>query len=302
MPADIKKERTVMALGFFDGVHRGHGQLIKTAVERARELSARSAVLSFDVSPESVVTGREIPLIGTLETRENTVKRMFGADEFVICHFDKKVMSTPWSDFLDDLVERYNVVHFVIGHDFHCGYKGEGNPENIAKYCSDNGIGCDVISKFRLEGITVSSTYIRSLIAAGDIERANYFLGHPYSMLGKVVQGHKVGRRLGTPTVNIPLTPELVQPPLGVYATKVSVDGREYAAVTNVGVRPTFGGDDSITVESFILDFCRELYGKTVRVDFYLFLRPERRFDSPQELVYQIEQDAEASREYLKTL
>lgn len=302
MPADINKEKTVMALGFFDGVHRGHGQLISTAVRRAKTLDAKSAVLSFDVSPESVVTGRSIPLIGTLETREDWVRRIYGADEFVICHFDKGVMAEPWRDFLDRLIEKYNVVHFVIGHDFHCGYKGEGNPDNISAYCREKGIGCDVIPKYRLDGITVSSTYIRSLIAEGDIERANFFLGHPYSMIGRVAQGHKVGRKLGTPTVNIPLTDDLAKPPLGVYSTKVSVDGREYAAVTNVGVRPTFGGDDAITVESFILDFCRELYGKTVRVDFYKYIRPERRFDSPEELKTQIEHDAETSREYLKTL
>lgn len=302
MPVKSDKQKTVMALGFFDGVHKGHAQLIKTAVKRAEKLSAASAVLTFDVSPESVVTGKKIPLIGTLETREDWVKRLFGVDEFVVCHFDKKVMSTPWTDFLDELVAKYSVTHFVIGHDFHCGYKGEGNPENIAAYCKESGLGCDVISKFRLEGITVSSTYIRSLIAAGDIERANYFLGHPYSMLGKVVQGRMVGRRLGTPTVNIPLTAELAQPPLGVYATKVSVDGNQYAAVTNVGVRPTFNTDGEIMVESFILDFCRELYGKTVRVDFFKFIRPEKKFDSPEELKRQIELDAETSREYLKTL
>lgn len=293
-----KEKQTVIALGFFDGVHRGHGQLINMAKKRAEELSAVPAVLSFDVSPESVIKSKNVPLISSTDARADTIRRFYGVERVIFYHFDKRVMSMPWRDFIDSLAESFHAVHFVIGHDFNCGFRGEGTPERILEYCGQLGLGCDVIPKFTIEDITVSSTYIRSLISEGNIERANYFLGHPYTIVGRVAEGFKMGRRLGTPTINIHCEPELILPPFGVYATKVLLDEGEKIAVTNVGVRPTFGGETAVSVESYILDYDGDLYGQFVRVDFYTFLRPERKFDSSEELKAEIERNIAQTRQF----
>jgi riboflavin kinase / FMN adenylyltransferase len=295
------KNKTVIALGFFDGVHRGHAELIKMAKLRAEEIGAVPAVLSFDVSPESVISGHSVPLIGSTETRTFIVRQYFGVERVIICHFDKTTMEMPWQCFIDSLIKKYSAAHLVIGHDFHCGYKGEGNPDRISQYCREIGIGCDVIPKYTLNGITVSSTYIRELILSGDIERANYFLGHPYIYAGTVMDGYKVGRRLGTPTINLEGDdPSLVFPARGVYASKVILDDAERLAVTNVGTRPTFKEDDKFSIESYILDYEGDLYGKYVRIEFYKYLREERKFTSPELLSEQIAKDIEETKRLLK--
>ena len=291
------ENKTVIALGFFDGVHRGHARLIEMAKRRAVELNAAPAVLSFDVSPESVITGHSVPLIGSVRTRSDIIRRLFKVEDVIIYHFDKKTMEMPWQDFINSLIEKYSAAHIVIGHDFHCGYKGEGNPERIFTYCAKIGIGCDIIPKFTLDGITVSSTFIRELIISGEIERANYFLGHPFVFGGTVRDGRKVGRKLGTPTINLDGDDEsLVMPARGVYATKVFLESGDKLAVTNVGVRPTFGESEKVSIETYILDYDGDLYGEYVRVGFYKFLRAEKKFESPAELSAQIARDIEETR------
>ncbi|MFB0920741.1 MAG: bifunctional riboflavin kinase/FAD synthetase [Oscillospiraceae bacterium] len=291
------ENKTVIALGFFDGVHRGHAQLIEMAKKRAEELHAIPAVLSFDVSPESVITGHSVPLIGSVRTRADIIHRLFDVTNVIIYHFDKKTMEMQWHNFIDSLIEKYSAAHLVIGHDFHCGYRGEGNPERISEYCAKIGIGCDIIPKFTLDGITVSSTFIRELIIKGDIEKANYFLGHPYIFAGMVRDGRKVGRKLGTPTINLEGDDEsLVMPARGVYATKVFLESGDKIAVTNVGVRPTFGENGKVSIETYILDYDCDLYGEYVRVGFYKFLRAEKKFESPEELASQIARDIAETR------
>lgn len=291
----------VIALGFFDGVHRGHAELIKLAKQRAGERGAAPAVLSFDVSPETVITGSQVPLISSMELREYLVHKFFGVEKVIFYHFDKKVMAMDWRDFIDSLVHEFSAVHFVIGHDFSCGYKGEGRADKISAYCEEKGIGCDVVPKVMLNDITVSSTYIRGLIAGGNVERAAEFLGHPYIFSGTVSNGRKVGRNLGAPTINLSCPPELILPANGVYATRVLVDGRALPAVTNVGNRPTFDDGDELSVESFILDFKGNLYNKSVLVEFVGFIRYERQFDNAELLKSQIEKDAAAAREILSS-
>ncbi len=298
MPAN-RDTNAVIALGFFDGVHRGHAELIKLAKQRAEEKNASSAVLSFDVSPEKVITGYQVPLISSMEIREYLVRSLFGVENVIFFHFDKKVMSMDWRDFIDSLITEFLAVHFVIGHDFSCGYKGEGKPENILAYCTKKGIGCDIVPEFTLNDITVSSTYIRGLIAGGDVERAAEFLGHPYIFAGTVTDGRHVGRRLGAPTINLRCPPELIVPASGVYATRVLVDGKTLNAVTNVGTRPTFSDSDELSIESFILDFNGSLYKKDVIVEFIRFIRFERKFSSVEKLKEQIEKDAAIAEDIL---
>ena len=297
--ADNKR---VMALGFFDGIHIGHAALIQKAKEMARRQGAVPSVLTFDQHPDTFVRGEPVPLINSPFDRKDIIGRLFGVHEVVFIHFDERVMRMHWEAFLERVVSDFNVTGFVAGHDFTFGYKGEGNVDCLVKKSRELGIECEIIPKVELEGITVSSTYIRELIAAGDIERANLFLGHPHVLTDKVCHGHKLGSSMGFPTINMRFTEGVIIPPYGVYATKVHLPGekRKRLAVTNIGVRPTVGGSTKVTAESFILDYSGNLYGKQVRVEFYKMLRPERKFENIEALQEQIRKDIEDAREYFR--
>ena len=204
---------------------------------------------------------------------------------------------------MDRLNTEFCAKHLVCGHDFTFGYKGEGKPDMLSGRCAELGIGCDVIPEIKLDGITVSSTYIRTLIAAGDMENAARFLGHQHSLTDIVRYGYKFGRTIGSPTINMKIADDVLCPARGVYAVRVTVpeDRLEgLPVVTNVGVRPTVGGEDEVSVETYILDFDGDLYGKRVRLDFYKFLRPEQKFGSIEELKEHIAQDAETVRHYFE--
>ena len=311
----MEKQRRVIALGFFDGVHLGHAALLQKVEKTAARLGAVPTAFTFDRSPAAAITGKAVPLLSTLEDRTALMHGLYGIQEMVITPF-ATMQHMDWEAFIQRyLVEELGVVHVVAGHDFRFGYMGEGNPERLKAKCQALGVGCDIIPKVELDGVTISSTYIRTLIAQGEMERAVEFLGHPYRLTRQVAHGKRLGSRLGFPTVNLRIPEGLIVPAFGVYATRVWVlpvwpDNHEppgpqhlpgegpYMAVTNVGVRPTVEDGDQVTVESFILDFDGDLYGRTVRVEFYKHLRPERRFPSVEALVQEIQKNAEETREY----
>lgn len=295
MGKDIKR---VLALGFFDGVHLGHAALIRKTSELAAEYGAAPAVLSFDVHPDSLVRSEQVPLINNAAARADIIRRLYGIDSVIFVHFDEAVMKTPWRDFLELIVSELSACHLVVGHDFRFGYRGEGDAERLAEYCGENGIGYSVIPKVAKDGVTVSSTYIRKLIADGEIERANAFLGHPHTLVDTVRYGYRLGRKIGAPTINMRFPEGVLIPAHGVYASKVVLEDGEHVAVTNVGVRPTVGGGSGVSVESYILDFDGNLYGRQVRVDFYGFIRPEMKFDGVDALKERIKIDAELAREF----
>lgn len=300
--SDLCRKKTVIALGFFDGVHRGHAQLIQAAKRRAAVSGAESAVLSFDKSPMSVVREKTIPLITDTRLKTALIKELFAVDKVIIHPFDQRIMTLPWENFIDSLIHGHGAVGLVIGHDFSCGYKGLGNAGNIPEYCLKKGLTCDVIPEFTLESQTVSSTLIRSLIAQGDISRANNFLGHPYVIEGDVVAGRGQGKSLGAPTLNLSLEQGLQLPPCGVYATRVLVDDMRLPAVTNIGYCPTFGTNGDISVESHIMDFSGDLYGKRARVEFFEFIRPERKFSDTRELSREIQANAAYAKKVIMSL
>ena len=208
-----------------------------------------------------------------------------------------------WQDFITDyLVRELNVVHVVAGHDFHFGYMGKGNPQRLREKCAQLGLGCDIIGRVEQDGITISSTYIRTLVAQGEMERANQFLGHPHTLTDTVAHGKKLGGTLGFPTVNLRFQPGVLVPAHGVYATRVTFEnGESRPAVTNIGVRPTVDDGDRVTVEGFILDFQGDLYGQTVRMEFYKRLRGERKFPSLEALKDEVMRNAEQTRAYFST-
>jgi len=290
----------VIALGFFDGVHLGHAALLRRTAEEARARGCIPAAFTFDRVPKEVVTGIPCPLINHPDDRRDLIRRLYGIQDVIMVPFDQEMMTTTWDDFVTEvLVKRYHAVHLVAGHDHHFGHKNQGSPELLAAKCAELGLGCDIIPKVELGGITVSSTYIRRLIELGQLERANEYLGHPHTLSQVVRHGHRIGRTIGIPTVNLTAPGRVLVPSHGVYATRVHLwNGNSYAAVTNVGTRPTVDNGSNVTVESWLLDFEGDLYGQTVRVEFYKRLRDEIRFDSLDALKAQIQQDAEDTRAY----
>lgn len=292
--------KRVLALGFFDGVHLGHGALLKRAVQVAESTGATAAVLTFDMHPEVMIVGSPTPLINSRRDREYLAKKYFGIDEIILSHFDEEFMHMPWTRFIEERVWRdCGAVHVVAGHDFHFGYRGSGNPQRLMEKCGELGIGCDIIPCVEHDGITVSSTYIRKLIAQGEIGRANEFLGHPHTLSAEVVHGRRLGHTIGIPTVNMRFEEGVLTPCHGVYATRVHLGGGQVLmGVTNVGVRPTVDGNGEVSVETNILDFEGDLYGEYVRVDFHMFIRPEMRFDGIEALKKQIEQDRGTTRSF----
>ena len=290
--------RRVTALGFFDGVHLGHQALMTRARERAAALGAVPAVVTFDAHPDKVVRGVDVPLLESMDNRRELIERVGGIEDITVLHFDSTFMRTPWEDFIRSVVDELGAVHLVMGRDFCCGWKGLGTAERIAGWCGENGVGCDIVEQVELDGVVVSSTYIRSLVADGEMEQAARFLGHPYDVSDRVVHGYQRGRRMGIPTINFPIPEGVIVPRYGVYATRAWLRTGPVPAVTNVGVRPTFAGDRHVTVETNLLDYQGELYGARVRIDFLSFLRDETRFASQEALAAQIQRDIDAARRY----
>lgn len=293
-------KKKVMALGFFDGIHIGHAALMNMIIKRAQEYDAEPAVLTFDVHPDSLVFKKNVPLINSADDRERILSRCFGIDDVVVVHFSQSVMHMDWKVFIDELIDDLDLCHIVVGHDFKFGYKGLGTAEKLEEYCAQRGVGCDIIPPVCKDGVIVSSTLIRGLIESGEIEKANEYLGRPHTLTDVVRSGYHLGTQMGTPTINMRFPDGVIIPRHGVYAAKAYVDGEEYMSVTNVGVRPTVSEDGGVNVESFLLDFTGNLYGRLVRLDFYKFMRPERKFDDIDELAAQIKHDAESTREYFE--
>jgi len=294
--------KRVIALGFFDGVHLGHGALLQTVRKKAEELGAVPAAFTFDKSPTAVITGQAVPLLSTVDDRILLMRKCYGIQEAVVAPFDA-MQRMDWADFVARyLVGELGVVHVVAGHDFHFGYMGKGNPTRLRAKCAELGVGCDIIQKVEQDGITISSTYIRNLVAQGEMERAVEFLGHPHILTQQVGHGKGIGHSaLGFPTVNLRIPDGVIVPAFGVYATQIWVDGQRRAAVTNVGVRPTVKDNDGrITVEGFILDFDGDLYGRQVRMEFHKRLRGERKFPSMEALADEIRHNARQTREFFE--
>ena len=293
----MAERKCVLALGFFDGVHRGHAALLNRTIERAEALGVEGAVMTFDTHPDTLVQGTPVPLINSAPDRANLIRRLFGIDRVEFFRFTEETMHMPWEEFLRSIQAELGVVGFVVGYDFRFGWRGEGNTGRLRDYCAANGLTCDVVDKVEIDGITVSSTYIRSLLREGDMLRAEYFMGHPHFLTDVVRHGHRLGHHLGAPTVNMQFAPGVLVPPHGVYAARALLPEGEFPAVTNIGVRPTVSSEPVVTVESHLLGFDGNLYGRTLALEFFDFLRPERRFADLDELGAQIARDGERARQ-----
>lgn len=289
-------KKTIYALGFFDGVHLGHRALLQTCVTLAKDLDAETAAITFEQHPLSLFSNQTPPLLGTLSDRSRLLLQ-FGIHRVHPFPVTIEVMSTNWRAFLEILLAE-GAVGFVCGDDFRFGHKGEGDAQKLQQFCKERNLPCVIVPEQSMDGMRISSSHIRSLVEAGDVETAAKFLGHPHILSGEVVSGRQIGRTIGVPTANILIPDEVVVPKLGVYATECLIDGVRHKAVTNIGSRPTVDGHQ-VRAESWILNFDGDLYGKEITLEFHKFLRPERKFASLEELKAQIQKDAEQTKQLL---
>ena len=293
----MRKDKRVFALGFFDGVHLGNQALLRECVTLAEELDCGTAAITFDRHPKSLFTQTPPALLSTARTRSDLLRR-YGIDHIYTFPVVDAVMSMPWRDFLQELLE-FGAAGFVCGHDFRFGNRGEGDAEKLQALCRELDLPCVIVPEQTVDGQRVSSTLIRGLIETGDMAGAIRYLGHPHIISGPVVHGKQIGRTLGIPTANLVLEADQAVPCFGVYACRCIVDGVSYPAVTNVGTRPTVQGV-GVTVEPWILDFSGDLYDREITLEFHEFLRKETKFNGLSALQEQIRKDAERTRAFFQ--
>lgn len=299
--------KCALTIGNFDGVHRGHRSLIEAlqAWRRAQPdpTAYRTAVITFDPHPSEVLKGVPVPKLSTTSERTELLHNL-GVDEVRVMHFTKDFAQTSAHDFFNQYIRQAAFV--AIGHDFYYGHNREGTPGQTLDWCQAAGIPARLVEPVEADGAVVSSSRIRKLIQEGHMIAAGRLLGRDYSLTGEVIHGDKRGRLLGFPTANIlPSSsgPRLrCVPARGVYLSAATVEGKTFASITNVGVKPTVSDSGQLIVETHLLDFQGDLYGKLLTVEFRDRLRDERKFSGLPELQEQIRKDIAVARERLITL
>lgn len=290
---------SVVTIGVFDGVHRGHQHLIRRLVKSAREQGRLAVVLTFFPHPDVVLRGLSGRYYLTTPQQRADLMGDLGVDHVITLPFNEEFRHIRAAAFVDMMCEHLKLESLWVGADFALGYKREGNIEFLRAQGEQKGFSLEAIDLVGEDGIaTFSSTAIREALTAGDVEGARRLLGRAYSVSGEVVHGDHRGRTIGFPTANIAVWNEQVVPAYGVYAGWATVNGEQHMAVTNVGMRPTFEGQN-LRVEAHLLDFNRDIYGEIVTFTFESHVRPEKKFDGIQALMTQITADSQSARAYL---
>jgi riboflavin kinase/FMN adenylyltransferase len=295
---------SVVTIGVFDGVHLGHQYLIRRLVQSARASGRLAVVLTFYPHPDVVLRGITGRYYLTTNEERAALLGALGVDFVITLPFDEALRHIRAADFVDLLVDHLRVSELWVGAEFALGYKREGNVPFLTAQGAEKGFAVDVVDLMRVEDsgdglVRISSSAIRAALTSGDVETAQRMLGRPYSVRGEIVHGQARGHTIGFPTANIAVPEGRLIPANGVYAGWALLGDERFMAVTNVGTRPTFAGDD-VTVEAHLLDFDRDIYGQTLEFQFITRLRPELRFSGIEALIAQIKADADAGRAALE--
>ncbi|MFU8861554.1 MAG: bifunctional riboflavin kinase/FAD synthetase [Cyclonatronaceae bacterium] len=287
--------RSVVTVGTFDGVHEGHKSIINRVVERARVKGARSVIVTFDPHPREVINAGKNPVkLLTTPIERAEILRDLDVDVMVVIPFDRDFSLLSSEQFIRDILyTKIGIMHLVIGYDHQFGKNREGTIDTARQLAVELGFEVEVVEAHEVGRVTVSSTTVRmALEREGDVEHAGRFLGRPYSISGIVQEGDKRGRIIGYPTANIrPDNDRKIIPMNGVYAVRVHVEGELFGGMMNIGYRPTFRGDRVRVLEVNIFDFNRDIYGKTIRIDFIRRIRDEKKFASADELIARLSKD-----------
>ena len=279
----------VMALGYFDSVHLGHKKVIETAREYARENNLKLVVFTFKGNLKAVLSKSDDKCVYLFNERKNLLKEM-GADEIYFAPVSANFLSLSKEAFLKKLGSKYDVKCFVCGTDYRFGKFGEGDVSFLKQYCQENAKECIIESDFLFDGEKVSTTLIKKLLTAGEVEKANVLLGRDYSITGKVFKDRMVGSKIGFPTVNIKIDEDKFRIKDGVYEGKIKIYNEEYKALINYGARPTFDLSEKL-VETHVIGFSGDLYGKEITISFLRRIRDVIKFSSKEHLISQIKKD-----------
>jgi riboflavin kinase/FMN adenylyltransferase len=295
---DAGSRKVCLAIGFFDGVHLGHQQIIRQTITDARQHGALALVITFDNHPNAIVAPARVPpLIYSLSQKLRTIESL-GPEALLLIHFDKAFSQKTGEAFIRELASAWTGIQSVcVGANFVFGYKRGGNVELLKKLGGELKFSVHGMAAVSLDGEAVSSTRIRDAIRAGELDLASQMLGRAYSISAPVMEGDKLGRQIGFPTANLDAT-GLALPPKGVYAIHAIARGKTHRAVLNIGTRPTLGDPNPpLRVEAHLLDFNGELYGDELEIVFAEKLRDEKKFPSVDELRAQIARDIERAKE-----
>ena len=295
------REPSVISLGKFDGIHRGHNRLMEY-LDEGKKQGLCSVIFTFDIPPAARVEKKNLPKVLTTNEEKRHLFETRGIDYLIECPFTPEVMHMEPEAFVCMLVERFGVRRLVAGTDFHFGHNRRGDYRLLEALSSSLGYEVKIVKKVQEYGRDISSTFIREEVASGNIKRANHLLGYPYFVQGTVVHGNQIGRTINVPTANVLPPQEKLLPPFGVYVTRTLVDGIAYGGITNVGRKPTVGTENPVGVETNLFDFERDIYGKEIRVEFLAPVRKERKFASLEDLTEQLQKDIAYGREYYKSV
>lgn len=291
-------EPTVVALGNFDGIHRGHQAIINRGIKEAEAAGLKSAVFTFSNHTSTIL--KNVPKVKNIlyaDEKERLLEEM-GVDYMFNIPFTEEILKMSPEEFIDRiLVDKFNIREAYCGFNYSFGYKASGTPEVLMHEGLKRGIGIHVQEPFEIDGIVVSSTYIRGLIQQGRMEECTKFMGRMYSIGGRIVEGNRLGRTIGFPTCNTLADNTMVTPPNGVYITMCTVDGIRHPSVTNIGVKPTVGTYEK-NIETHIFNFNEDVYGHDIRVDFIKHTRSEKKFNGIDDLKKQIQSDCIIAKAY----
>jgi riboflavin kinase / FMN adenylyltransferase len=297
--AEIQRP-TVLTLGVFDGLHLGHQLIMKTVVERAREVGAVPTVITFDPHPRAVLHPESAPPL--LQTFDQKIEGfgVLGIEQTIVVPFTKEFSMVGAEDFINDVVmDRLHAREVYLGKGFAFGHNREGNIELLKRLGTERGFVAGEVPEVKFRGQRVSSSKIRELLARGQVNLARRMLGRPYGVEGRVERGSERGHKLGFPTANLHPHNRVI-PRNGVYVTGTLIDGQWRRSVTNIGLRPTFGDASEPSVETFVLNWDGDLYGDVVRVRFLYRLRDEKKFSSIDELTSKIKADVARAESYFE--
>ena len=294
-------EKTFVTIGTFDGVHFGHQKILEKLVSEAKEAGKKAILLTFFPHPRMVLQkNTTIELLNTIDERAKLLEKT-GLDYLIIHPFDKAFSKTTALEFVKDvLVNTFNISKLIIGYDHHFGKNREGNIEQLTKYSHLYDFIVEEIPAQDIDEVSVSSTKIRRALANGNLKTANNYLGYNFMLNGFVVNGKKIGGKIGYPTANIDIKEDYkLIPKVGVYVVKSLIENKTVYGMMNIGNRPTVNGKHQ-TIEVHFFDFERDLYGKNLKIELIYFLRDEHKFDSLDSLILQLKEDEQTSRNYIQ--
>lgn len=296
---EFKLTNSAVTLGKFDGLHRGHQLLINKIIEH-KSKGYQAVMFTFLLHPGNLFSDKEIELINTEEEKRYLLES-WGLDVMISYPFTKETASMEPEDFIKDvLIDKVDAKMIVVGSDFRFGKNRRGDINMLIEWSTHYGYEVCVLDKILLDESEIGSSNIRNEIKNGNIELANELLGYPYSIMGPVLHGRKIGRTIGFPTINLTPADNKLLPPDGVYASVTTVDGAKYPGLTNIGHNPTVGETPEKRVETYIFDYDKDLYNSFVSVSLCSMERGEEKFNSLEELKDQMNKDIEYGREYFK--